>query len=115
MLGLLTDVEGKKAAQAALERNLKRALKHQGTRNIGFPGGNADHIIYSAGKGKLWAAFGGLTEGSGTRRYWNAFGVYAPEQPAQTITVEINISMADNRARVGGFFAEERATRETSS
>jgi hypothetical protein len=112
MLALVTEAEGKNKAQAALERNLKRVLKRQGIRNIGFPGGNADQVVYSAGKGELWAAFGGLTEGSGTRRYWNAFGVYAPERHAQTITVEINIPMTDNRARVGGFFAEDSGTRE---
>lgn len=110
MLTLIGDGKRKNAAQATLEQKLKGSLKRQGTRNIGFPGGNVDHTIYSAGKGNLWVAFGGPTEDSAIPRYWNAFGLYDPDRPAQTITVEINIPIKNNSAQVAGFFAEDGDT-----
>lgn len=109
MLTLVDDARRKKAAQAALERNLKGVLKRQGTRNIGFPGGNVDQTIYSAGGGQLWVAFGGPID-SAIRRYWNAFGIYRPDRPAQSIAVEINIAAEGNSAQVAGFFAEDGET-----
>lgn len=110
MLTLVDDPRRKKAAQLALERNLKDVLRRQGTRNIGFPGGNADHTIYSSGNRQLWAAFGGATADSAIRRYWNVFGIYQADRPAQSIAVEINIAIEGNSARVAGFFAEDRET-----
>lgn len=53
MLHLVENTKDKKAAQSALERNLKSALDRQGTRKIGFPGGNVDQAVFSAGEGKL--------------------------------------------------------------
>ena len=53
MLRLIHETKNKKVAQAVLERNLKAALKRQGTLTIGFPGGNVDETVYSAGEGKL--------------------------------------------------------------
>jgi hypothetical protein len=110
MLRHIHETKNKKAAQAILERNLKAALKRQGTLNIGFPGGNVDETVYSAGEGKLWVAFSGPSKGSAVPRYWNAFGVYKPDRPAQTITVEINIAIDSNTAQVAGFFAEDSDT-----
>jgi len=112
MLALVQDSNSKKAAQATLVRSLKAALTRQGTRNIGFPGGNVDHTVYSAGERQLWVAFGGPTE-DGVPRYWNAFGIYQPDRPAQTITVEINIAIDRNTAQVAGFFAEDGDTGDT--
>ena len=43
-------------------------------------------------------------------RWWNAFGIYEPDRPAQTITVEINIASDSNTAQVAGFFAEDSDT-----
>lgn len=106
MLTVLDETEKKNTAQAQLKRNLKSTLRRQGIRNIGFPGGNADLPIYSVGAGKLWVAFGESGDGS-ERRYWNAFGAYQPDQPAQSITVEINILANSNNSRVAGFFAED--------
>ena len=57
-LRLVDEPKKKRTLQAELERNLKGALKRQGTLNIGFPGGNADEVVYSAGEGTLWVAFG---------------------------------------------------------
>jgi hypothetical protein len=57
MLRLIRETNRKKAAQAALSRNLKAALERQGIRNIGFPGGNVAETVYSAGEGKVWVAF----------------------------------------------------------
>lgn len=110
MLKLVHETKSKQAAQAALERNLKADLKGQGTLNIGFPGGNADEKVYSAGQGKLWVAFGKPSNNSAVPRYWNAFGVYKPDRPAQTITVEINIAISSNSAQVAGFFAKDSDT-----
>lgn len=110
MLHLVENTKDKKAAQSALERNLKSALERQGTRNIGFPGGNVDQAVFSAGEGKLWVAFSGPSKDSAVPRFWNAFGVYRPDRPAQTITVEMNIPIDSNTARVAGFFAEDTDT-----
>src|SRR5262245_55985938 len=109
MLALIQGSKRKKAAQAMLVRNLKTALTRQGTRNIGFPGGNFDQTIYSAGDGQLWVAFSGPTDAA-VPRYSNAFGIYKPDRPAQTITVEINIAIDSNTAQVAGFFAEDGDT-----
>ncbi len=110
MLTLIQESKSKKAAQATLVRNLKAALTRQGTRNIGFPGGNFDQTVYSDGDGQFWVAFGGLTEDAAVPRYSNAFGIYEPDRPAQTITVEINIAIGSNTAKVAGFFAEDGDT-----
>ncbi len=110
MLALIGETGRKKAAQRVLERNLKSALKQQGAHTIGFPGGNVDLPIYSAGKSKLWVAFGGPTEDAAVQRYWTPFGVYQPDRPAQSITVEINIPTDSNDAQVAGFFAEDSET-----
>lgn len=110
MLALIQESKSKRAAQATLVRNLKAALTRQGTRNIGFPGGNVDQTVYSAGDGQLWVAFGGPSEDAAVPRYWNAFGIYRPNRPAQTITVEINIAIDSNTALVAGFLAEDGDT-----
>jgi hypothetical protein len=110
MLSLIGETKRKKAAQGALERKLKGALKRLATHNIGFPGGNIDLPIHTAGEQKLWVAFGGPTEDAAVRRYWNAFGVYEPDRYAQSITVEINIPIDSNGGQVAGFFAEDGET-----
>ena len=110
MLTLIDDTPRKKKAQRQLVSELKGALRHEGTRNIGFPGGNFDYPVYSAGAGKLWVAFGGLLTDAKVPRFWNAFGIFAPEHPRQTIAVEINIPVGSNSRRVSGFFAEDPAT-----
>lgn len=112
MLRLVHEAKKKKRAQTELERALKDTLKDQGTRNIGFPGGNADQTLYSLGDGTLWAAFGGVSEDPAIPRFWNAFGIYRPSRPAQMIAVEINIPTESNSARVAGFFAEDTDTGE---
>jgi hypothetical protein len=112
MLSLVHTKEEKKKAQAFLEREFKKNLKREGRLNIGFPGGNADEIVYSAGKGKLWAAFGPPAQDSGIPRFWNAFGVFDPDDTSQTITVEINIAVESNSKQVAAFFAEDTETGE---
>ncbi|MDA8048580.1 MAG: hypothetical protein M0002_00965 [Rhodospirillales bacterium] len=113
MLALVQDSKSKIAAEATLKRNLKAALTRQGTRTIGFRGGSVDETIYSAGEGQLWVAFGGPLEDGAVQRYWNAFGIFEPDRPAQTITVEINIAIDSNAGWVAGFFAEDRDTGHT--
>jgi hypothetical protein len=109
MLALIGETQRKTVAQRELERNLKRALKHQGTHSVGYHGGSADHSIYSDGEGKLYVAFGGPTQGGAGRRYWNAFGVYSRDR-SLSITVEINIPINTNGGQVAGFFAEDSET-----
>ena len=110
MLRLVEDASEIEHAQDDLKRAIKTALDNQGPRNIGFPSGNFYQTVYASGEGMLWAAFGVLREHSKVPRFWNAFGVYRPDRPAQMITVEINIPTDSNSARVGGFFAEDTDT-----
>jgi hypothetical protein len=110
MLALIHDARAKKAAQAALEKNLKTALKREGRKNIGFPGGNFDQVVYSAGEEKLWCAFSYEPKEYAVPRYWNGFGIYNSARSAQTIVVEINIPTDSNSAMVAGFFAEDSET-----
>lgn len=51
MLTLISETKRKEALQGELESNPKDVLETQGERNIGFPGGNVNLPIYSAGKG----------------------------------------------------------------
>lgn len=110
MLRLVEDTEEKVRAQARLEREVSDALENQGSRNIGFRGGNVDHTVYASGEGSLWVAFGVVSEDSAVPRFWNAFGVYHPDRPTQMITVEINIPTDTNSAQVAGFFATDSGT-----
>jgi hypothetical protein len=107
-LKLVQDPEQKKAAQARMEQALKADLVQMGTRRIGFRSGHVEMTVYSAGEGKIWAAFGEAS--NGIPRYWNPFGIYKDDQSSQTIAVEINIPSISNKADVAGFFAEDTNT-----
>jgi hypothetical protein len=102
MLTLIHDSKSKKAAQDTLMCNLKKVLKLEGMKNIGFPGGNENLTVYSAGEGQLWVGFAEIKEKA---FYWNPFGVYKPDRQ-QTITVEININI-DEKDTKAGFFAKD--------
>ena len=106
MFVMIEGAAEKRTAQAAMERVLKTSLKKQGVRNIGFPSGNVDELLYSNGPNQLWCVFGESRDAAVPRR-WNAFGVFDPNLHAQHITVEINIPTKNNSARVAGFFARE--------
>ncbi|MBL7238876.1 hypothetical protein [Komagataeibacter rhaeticus] len=110
MLMLVQGSTEKKMARARLVRDLKSTLTCQGTRNVGFPGGNVNHTLYSNGENRLWCAFGETIHDTAVPRYWNAFGIYKPDQSAQMMSVEINIAMNSNTARVAGFFARDGET-----
>lgn len=99
----------KREAQRVMERTVRSSLSSRGVRNIGFPSGNRDETLYSAGEGKLWCAFGDAEDAKVPRR-WNAFGVFEDRRRTQLITVEINIATTTNSATVAGFFAEDPAT-----
>lgn len=109
MLAQIEDEKAKRDAQDALERVVKKSLRKQGKRNIGFPSGNVDEVIYSNGDGELWCAFGS-GEDYKIPRKWNAFGVYDADRRSQIITVEINIPVAGNSGLVSGFFAKDPTT-----
>jgi hypothetical protein len=112
MAGILVQVEdqpGKRAAQRQMERRVRASLDRRGVRNIGFPSGNRDETLHSAGEGKLWCAFGDAEDAKVPRR-WNAFGVFEDGRRAQMITVEVNIPTTTNSATVAGFFAKDPAT-----
>lgn len=109
MLRLVQDRIEKQHAQTALETRVREKLASQGVRNIGFPAGNVDEVVYTNGSGDLWAAFSPLDDAKVPRR-WNAFGVYDPKRHAQMITVEINVPTTSNSALVAGFFAKDAET-----
>lgn len=109
LLKLIEDRKAKDNAQRELESVVKAALKRQGIRNIGFPSGNRDEVVYSNGTGKLYCAFGSAEDAKIPRR-WNAFGVFDERRHAQMITVEINIPTTTNSASVAGFFARDPYT-----
>ena len=112
MANMLVLVEGQSAkrnAQREMERNVKSSLASRGVRNIGFPSGNRNETLYSAGEAKLWCAFGDSEDAKVPRR-WNAFGVFEDRRRAQMITVEVNIPTTTNSATVAGFFAKDPAT-----
>ncbi len=104
MLILVESKKEKRAAQKALKASVTEHLKRIGMRNIGFPSGNVDEIMYANGDESLWAAFSNASEAKVPRR-WNAFGVYDGSRRTQMITVEINIPTSSNSASVAGFFA----------
>jgi hypothetical protein len=110
MLVVLEETKQKKFAQAALENNLKGTLKRYRVHTIGFPGDNFDLPLFSAGRERLWVAFAGPSKDAPIPRYWNGFGIYQPDKPAQSITVEINISTESVGAQVSGFFAQDNET-----
>lgn len=106
MLRLVEDAKEKRAAQAALEARIHERLAHQGVRNIGYPSGNTNEVLYANTSGDLWAAFA-KHDKAPVPRQWNAFGVFDSKRQAQVITVEINVPTAGNSARVAGFFARD--------
>jgi hypothetical protein len=112
VLLLIEDLSKKAELQTLLEENVSQNLANQGRRNIGFPSGNRDEIIYANGEGTLWAAFGDVDDAA-IPRTWNVFGVFDPRQHSQFITVEINIPTKSNSARVAGFFARDPQTNRT--
>lgn len=110
MLTLVTNRQENLEAQKALKANLTGALNRQGKKNIGFPGGNRDEVIFSNGSGQLWSAFGSAEDAPVPRR-WNAFGIFDHERSAQLITVEINIPTEGGR--VAGFVARDPQSNAT--
>lgn len=109
LLIAVEDVAEKRAAQKLVEQSVRACLPSRGRRNIGFPSGHRDEVIYSGGTGKLWCAFGS-GEDAAIPRTWNAFGVYDDARRTQMITVEVNIPTTSNSASVAGFFARDPAT-----
>ncbi|WP_263588088.1 hypothetical protein [Sphingopyxis sp. GC21] len=112
MLVLVEDNREKSKAQKAMEASITGHLQRVGKRNIGFPSGNVDEIMYANGDGSLWAAFSNASDAKVPRR-WNAFGVFDSKRYAQMISVEINIPTTSNSASVAGFFARDPSTGAT--
>jgi hypothetical protein len=111
MLTLLESPNEKMRAQRTLEKNLTSALRHEGSRNIGHPGGNFDGEVYAQGAGKLWASLGHVFDNK-IKRYWNGFGVFEPNAGRQEITVEINVPVKTDTGQVAGFFTRNIDTAE---
>lgn len=111
VLQIIEQKEAIASAQRKLEQVLRKALRSQGTRKIGYPGGNADQTVYAAGEGKLYCAFAPPNpKGQGIPRYWNSFGIFRPIAAAQEIVVEINVPDVGDDARVSGLFARNPAS-----
>ncbi|SNT26280.1 hypothetical protein [Sphingopyxis indica] len=104
MLVLVEGNKEKSEAQKAMEASVTGHLHRIGKRNIGFPSGNVDEIMYANGDGSLWAAFSNAADAKVPRR-WNAFGVFDNKRYSQMISVEINVPTTSNCASVAGFFA----------
>lgn len=109
MFVVVEDKKEKAEAQRVFEKRIRATLKNQGLRNIGFPSGNHDAILYANGEGQLWCAFDLVTDAE-VPRHWNVFGVYDPKRRSQTITVEINIPTDSDSARIAGFFGRDVET-----
>ncbi|TGQ37832.1 MULTISPECIES: hypothetical protein [unclassified Mesorhizobium] len=110
MLRLIYETKAKKAAQETLAEIVKDSLPSQGTRRIGFKGGNRDRELFSAGEGELWASISKTPEDTTIPRYWNAFGIFEPERKMQLIAVEINVPSDTNGWQVAGAFAQDDET-----
>jgi hypothetical protein len=109
---MITDASEKKQAQKLLESSLKVALRSQGKRRIGFPGGTAEHLLYSQANGTLWYAPDRPRKTSKIPRYWNSFGVFNSDAHSQSIVVETNVPETSNTGQVASFFAKDSATGE---
>lgn len=109
MLVLVEGTKEKSEAQKAMEASVTGHLQRIGKRNIGFPSGNVDEIMYANGDGSLWAAFSNAADAKVPRR-WNAFGVFDSKRHSQMISVEINVPTTSNSASVAGFFARDPST-----
>jgi len=109
MLELISAKAEKARAQKTLSNIVSSALPSVGVKNVGFPGGNDDVALFTKGNGHLW--FGGKTlEDATIPRYWNALGIYDDTRTAQTPTVELNIPVHENSAKVSGFLARDPAS-----
>lgn len=105
----IEDEAAKREAQAAMQRSVENALESQGQRKIGFRTGHHMAETYSDGDGRLFCAFSEDEEAAITRR-WNAFGIFNDGYQSQVITVEINIPLESNGARIAGFVARDART-----
>jgi hypothetical protein len=110
MLTLVHEERAKRDAQAILVRNLTSAMIREGRKNIGFPSGNVDEIVYSLGTGELWCPFAKPSRETPIPRYWTPFGIYDPDRQSQQIVVEINVPSDRDTAVVAGFFAQDSET-----
>ncbi|MEJ8406052.1 hypothetical protein WKI27_11910 [Brevundimonas vesicularis] len=105
MFIVVEDAKARAAAQRQVEARIRGALSNRGVHNIGYPSGNQDATLYSNGHGQLWCSFDALHNAKVPRR-WNAFGVYDATRRSQNITVEVNIPIETDSARIAGFFAQ---------
>ncbi len=112
---MLFQVEGddeKCKAQEAMQASVTGQIQKIGERNIGFPSGNVNEIMYTNGDGSLWAAFSKADDAK-VPRWWNAFGVFDGRRNSQIISVEINVPTDSNSTSVAGFFARDTSTGAT--
>jgi len=113
MLMLIDSTDEKQEAQSKLQNSFQSALKSQGQHTIGFRVGRGEKNplmpVYSNGNGQIWFCSLALREAN-IPRYWNAFGLFDPSRPRQTISVELNIPIDTNNQQVAGFFARDSET-----
>ena len=109
MFIVVEDAKARAHAQRRVEARIKASLANRGVHNIGYPSGNQDGTLFSNGEGQLWCSFDALHDARVPRR-WNAFGVYDQSRRSQNITVEVNIPIESDSARIAGFFAQDPET-----
>jgi len=103
---LVTDIKEIRYCQQQLEKILKGSLTAMGEHNIGFPGGNMFHHVWS--NSDFWyTSFEITDEMESVPRFWNAFGVASElsDKKSNNIAVEINIPTQGINRMVAGFFA----------
>jgi hypothetical protein len=111
MFMLIERAVERKAAQAQLEAQLKKALRTTATQTIGFPSGHVrDADVRTDGAIWFHTRQSTAADEGATPRTYNWFGQWGDcSQSSVNITVEINIPMAPT-GRVAGCFVVDPST-----
>lgn len=110
MLYLIENEEEKEKLQSTLYNTLTSSLNDLGIKQLGNRGGHDNLRVFS--NGKFWYAHQIAPTPNdeksdrakrAIKRHWNGFGLPDSESP----TVEINIPIESNSAKIAGFFAHK--------
>lgn len=107
MLRLVEDEREKAEAQKLFSENLIRAWKYSERRYVVWRPDSIELDVHH--NHNFW--FASVAHTKESRRTWNSIGKYTDANGLQ-ITVEVNIPMESNNARVSGFFARDDVSQE---
>ncbi|MEP3197117.1 MAG: hypothetical protein ABJO57_04545 [Lentilitoribacter sp.] len=110
MLHLITEDKQKQNCQKTLAKNLRKFMSNIGERQIGYPGDNEFVTMFKNNRTNLWFVAKTITPKKGTKKLWNAFGIFNKDIRSHNIVVEANIPLKTNAQNVAGFFAKEQIT-----